>query len=75
MVLLENIFLCNLLWDWKSEGDSCLKFLNVVPAFKNPSLALQLCGVIAAHSDTGAQCGAQLCWGLCLASKSEELPL
>lgn len=77
MVLLENIFLCNLLWDWKSKSDSCLKFLNKVRIFKSSLLALQHCfwEVIPAAPETGTQCRAQLCWGLCLAWNSEELPV
>lgn len=77
MVLLGNIFLCNPLWDWKSKSDSHLKFLNIVRIFKNSLLALQrwCCEVIAAAPDTGTWCRAELCWALCLAWESEQLPL
>lgn len=77
MVLLKNISLCNVLWDWKSKSDSRLTFLNVVTIFKNSLLALQhwCCELIAAVSETGTECRAELWWGLCLAGKSEELPL
>lgn len=43
MVLLENISLCNVLWDWQSKSESCLKFLKVVTILKN-SLVLMMWG-------------------------------